>query len=278
MSLFDDGCPERLWHYTSGAGAKAIFESRTLWAGHLGIHERHRDVARRLSDELPEHREALARWIKHVSDSPREGAAPNLFAVSFSEQWDLLSQWRGYATGSGGPFCLGIPSTLLKGRLSFGHDGQAWTLRKCIYSRDEQADLIETRIRRQLDSVSRTEVPPHGRTREDHAYRNIHAAVVTVAPLCKHPAFAEEREWRLIIGPLAAKKADKVHFVERQHTLAPYIDFRLAGADDGPLDNVHWMAGPGPQQQRSNWALGMVAQIAGMTKYQGAPSQTPYLP
>jgi hypothetical protein len=35
MMLYD-GSPERLWHYTSGSGAKGIFESRTLWAGHLG--------------------------------------------------------------------------------------------------------------------------------------------------------------------------------------------------------------------------------------------------
>lgn len=28
--------PERLWHYTSGAGARGIFTSGTLWAGHLG--------------------------------------------------------------------------------------------------------------------------------------------------------------------------------------------------------------------------------------------------
>jgi hypothetical protein len=33
MTLYDDGSPERLWHYTGGSGAKGIFESRTLWAG-----------------------------------------------------------------------------------------------------------------------------------------------------------------------------------------------------------------------------------------------------
>jgi hypothetical protein len=36
MTLYDYGSSEWLWHYTGGSGAKSIFESRTLWAGHLG--------------------------------------------------------------------------------------------------------------------------------------------------------------------------------------------------------------------------------------------------
>jgi hypothetical protein len=98
-----------------------------------------------------------------------------------------------------------------------------------------------------------------------------------VAPLCKHPAFVEEQEWRLLFGPTAVTKVEKVQFVERRQTLAPYIEFRLAEGDN-VLDNIQWIAGPGPQQERANSALGMIAQITGMTRYQGMPSPTPYLP
>ena len=102
-------------------------------------------------------------------------------------------------------------------------------------------------------------------------------AVMTVAPLCKHPGFAEEREWRLLLGPLGLRGVDVVHFVGRPQTLAPYIEFGLADRDNA-LDDIHWMAGPGPQQDRANQALGMVARIAGMKHYHGTNSQTPYLP
>lgn len=286
MMLYDDGAPERLWHYTSGSGAKGIFESKTLWAGHLGYmndtsevghamsisHE----VVERLKQELPEHQGALQRWTRYVTDSPPESWAPNLFAVAFSEEPDLLSQWRGYATGVGGPFCIGFPSALLRERVEAG-EGLVWTLRRCIYSRDEQADLIEARIRRGLELAGSAEALPAGQTREDFGWSHIFGAVMEVAPLCKHPDFAEEREWRLLFGPVSVNEVEAVHLVERRHTLAPYIDFRLTDAGK-VLDNIHWIAGPGPEQERASRALGMVAQIAGMTRYRGLPSHTPYLP
>jgi hypothetical protein len=235
-----------------------------------------RNVVERLQHELPEHEGALQRWTKYVTDSPPKTWAPNVFAVSFSEERDLLSQWRGYATGAGGPFCIGFPSALLRQRVEAGV-GMVWTLRKCIYSRDEQAELIEARIRHSLELAANAEVLPPGKTREEFGWSHIFDALMGVAPLCKHPDFAEEREWRLLFGPVSVTDVEMVHFVERRQTLAPYIEFRLAEPDD-VLHDIHWMAGPGPQQERANEALGMVAQIAGMTGYQGMPSHTPYLP
>jgi hypothetical protein len=118
MTLYNDGSPERLWHYTSGSGAKGIFESRTLWAGHLAYMSDtsevghamsvSREVVERLKRELSEHKGALQRWTDYVTDNPPKSWAPSVFAVSFSEERDLLSQWRGYATGAGGPFCIGL--------------------------------------------------------------------------------------------------------------------------------------------------------------------------
>jgi hypothetical protein len=290
MTLYDDGSPERLWHYTSGKGAKGIFESRTLWAGHLGYMSDtsevghamsvNREVVERLKQELPEHQGTLQRWTEYVTDNPPKSWAPNVFAVSFSEQPDLLSQWRGYATGAGGPFCIGFPSAMLRERIDSAMLREqglvGWALRKCIYSRVEQAELIEARIRRGLERTANAEVLPRGQTREDYGWHHIFDAVMGVAPLCKHPAFGEEREWRLLFGPTAVTKVERVHFVERRHTLAPYIEFRLAEGDN-VLDHIQWIAGPGPQQERANSALGMVAQTAGMTRYQGMPSHTPYL-
>jgi len=291
MTLYDDGSPERLWHYTSGSGAKGIFESRTLWAGHLGYMSDtsevghamsiSREVVERLKRELSEHQGALQRWTQYVTDNPPKSWAPNVFAVSFSEVPDLLSQWRGYATGACGPFCIGFLSAMLRERIDSAtlraQGLVGWTLRKCIYSRHEQAELIEARIRQGLDLAANREVLPLGQTREDLAWHYIFDAVMGVAPLCKHPTFVEEREWRLLFGPTPVTKVERVHFVERRHTLAPYIEFRLAEGDN-VLDHIQWIAGPGPQQDRANSALGMVAQIAGMTRYQGMPSQTPYLP
>jgi hypothetical protein len=282
MTAHDDAPPERLWHYTSGAGAKGIFQSRTLWAGHLGYmndisevdHAMKNvsvEVAARLKQELPEQESALQKWIGYVTGLPTN-APPNVFAVSFSEVPDLLSQWRGYATGAGGPFCIGFPSATLQERSTAG-----WLLRKCIYSREEQTRLIEDRIRRGLELARSADVLPRNKSREDLAQKHIYGAVIGVAPLCKHPDFAEEREWRLLNGPVSVREGTSIRFVERRHTLAPFIEFALTEGE-AVLDDIHWIAGPGPQQERANSALGMVARIEGMTGYQGVPSHTPYLP
>ena len=78
----------------------------------------------------------------------------------------------------------------------------------------------------------------------------------------------------MLLGPKGLKQVETAHVVERRHTLAPYIEFRLAeGAR--VLDDIHWIAGPGPRQERANLALGMVAQFAGMTRHQGTNSHTP---
>jgi hypothetical protein len=93
-------------------------------------------------------------------------------------------------------------------------------------SRDEQADLIEARITRGLELATDPELLPRGKTHEEFGWNHIFDAVMGVAPLCKHPDFAEEREWRLLFGPVSVKKVETVHFVERRHTLTPYIEFQ----------------------------------------------------
>ena len=72
--------PERLWHYTSGAGARGIFTSGTLWAGHLGYMNDSSEfdhavalsleIALRLRDELEDHKAGLEKWINYLTDSP----------------------------------------------------------------------------------------------------------------------------------------------------------------------------------------------------------------
>lgn len=284
MDGISEGLPDWLWHYTSGSGARGIFESKTLWAGHLGYMNDTSEVnlamnlslhaVDQLLEEFPHHRAALEEWRNYLTDSPPW--APNTFAVSFSEEPDLLSQWRGYATGAGGPFSIGFPSSLFQDRLSADKD-TAWTLRRCIYDTAEQERLIKDRMRAILIYQDEVVGPSRASTIVNSTWRAIRTAVMSVAPLCKHVGFSEEREWRLVLGPVDPTKLPRVHFVTRENTLAPYIEFPLV--DDGSaLDGIHWIAGPGPLQERANGALGLVARLTKMDRYRGSNSKTPYLP
>ncbi len=93
MTLYDDGSPERLWHYTSGSGAKGIFESRTLWAGHLGYMNDtsevghamsiSREVVARLKQELPE-------LCRYLGDHSERCVCPLLLRAGTRDPVDVI--------------------------------------------------------------------------------------------------------------------------------------------------------------------------------------------
>lgn len=283
--------PQRLWHYTSGAGARGIFTSGTLWAGHLGYMNDSSEfdhavalsleISRRLRDQLEDHEAGLERWIKYLTDSPPESWKPNVFAVSLSESEDLLSQWRAYGTGGGGPFCIGLPSETLRQQTARTKVPRSrWRLVRCIYDLQEQKTMLEELMRANLQWAAESDADPHtetSRTGADLEFSALFAGVWGTAPIFKHPAFSEEREWRLVLGPVDPAKLSGVHWVERPHTLAPYVEFPLH-EEGGHLDDVRWIAGPGPQQRLAGDALSHVARSAGMTRYQGGSSPIPYVP
>lgn len=291
MADTDGGAPERLWHYTSGSAARSIFQSRTLWAGHLGYMNDSSEfdhavalsleIAHHLRDELDDHKAGLEQWINYLTDSPPESWTPNIFAASLSESSDLLSQWRAYSTGSGGPFCIGFPVEALRMQTQRTEVPQSrWRLVRCIYDLKEQRNMLEERMRENLQWAADTDADPGimtSKTGADLEFSALFSGVWGMAPTFKHPAFSEEREWRLILGHVDPAKLPQVHFVDRRHTMAPYVEFPLTDINE-PLRDIHWIAGPGPEQQRANGALGTVARLTGVANYQGVNSQTPYLP
>ena len=150
---------------------------------------------------------------------------------------------------------------------------------RCIYDADEQRTMLEGLMRENLHWAAETDADPHleiSKTGAALEFSALFNAVWGTAPIFKHPAFSEEREWRLILGPVDPAKLT-VHWVERPHTLAPYVEFPLHD-EGGHLEDVWWIAGPGPQQQLAQDAIGTIARSAGVTPYQGWSSRTPFVP
>lgn len=154
--------------------------------------------------------------------------------------------------------------------------GASWRLERCVYDADEQTTILEGLMRESLQRAAETEADPLIET-SDLEFSALFSAVWGTAPIFKHPAFSEEREWRLILGPVDPAKLNSVHWVERPHTLAPYVEFPLHD-EGGHMEDVWWIAGPGPQQQLAQDAVGLVARLAGVTRWQGWSSRIPYVP
>lgn len=124
--------------------------------------------------------------------------------------------------------------------------------------------MLEELMRAQLLRAAASDADPYtetSRTGADLEVSALFSGVWAMAPIFKHPAFSEEREWRLVLGPVDPARLSGVHWVERPNTLAPYVEFPLHEAG-GNLDDIRWIAGPGPQQRLANRALGDVTRLA----------------
>jgi hypothetical protein len=204
-----DSPPEILYHYTSAEGLCGIIQSREIWSTNA-LYLNDTSELRHASDMLGAELQALPLRIKERASVLSRGIPSyanelplDHFIASFCEDKDLLSQWRGYASGSG--YAVGFSSTALRAIASKRenkHRG-ACTLRKVHYSPQKQQALIRDRIvaineilepmAEDLEPTSDQEVP-----RLTLLWNQIAASFHPTLALMKHPAFAAENEWRLI--------------------------------------------------------------------------------
>jgi len=197
----------RLHHYTTLNGLLGITSSHSLWASDV----RYMNDASELSyaaDFVSEIvTETLAKVENEVlrpllpgypgfANAFEYGARP--FVACFCEEEDLLSQWRGYRSGEAG-YSLGMD---LSNLTALGGLPPNTYLRKVVYDPDEQRrevlNVVEIWLR---TAESLLDVARDLRSEDVFPYPAIWALQEALAEhhLCfKHPAFAEEREWRLI--------------------------------------------------------------------------------
>lgn len=200
-ALLNRDPPERLYHYTDQVGLLGIVETGQLWATKVQYMNDTTEFS--LSIKLAKDRliERLksARGIAEIGTlnttlSRLDGIANvNICSVSFCEDPDLLSQWRGYA-GIGGGIAIGFRSQSLaelatKERGRLGH---------CIYDEDSQNAIIDEIINELLDKTKDfTSFVTSGFRRIASDFDN---TLIYCGAFFKDKGFREESEWRLVTG------------------------------------------------------------------------------
>ena len=147
-----------LCHYTSQNGLIGILKSKAMYATDAAYLNDSQEViyAINLAKEyFKNHHTKDPRFITEVAKilEKADGHAGSLpvYVASFSEEPDLLSQWRGYCPNGPG-FALSLSADRMM-TLAQTHD---WEIFKCIYDKDEQVDVLK----RMLDEASnQTRVP-----------------------------------------------------------------------------------------------------------------------
>lgn len=201
--------PSRLHHYTTISGMVGIVEGGAIWASDIRYMND--------SSELSYAMDVVADVIKEVGASIENKVIASFlaggeaivgtidrgirpFIACFCEEADLLSQWRGYAPGQAG-VSLGVN---LSGQAVVGQLPPKVQLRRVIYDPEQQRltvkAVVEAWVRTAEVLLSSQDGSINEPTDLFH-YSGIAALQESVAEhlLCfKHPAFSEEREWRLI--------------------------------------------------------------------------------
>jgi hypothetical protein len=249
--------PEFLWHYTSASGLFGIIQSECIWATKIQFLNDSREfieatnlcrsllqqIAEKQSESWPKQLVAfLAKSLGSIENA-------NVCVCSFTEEQDLLSQWRGYCPPEGG-YCLGINSDALIKNFSV----LDFTILPCVYDYSTQQELLNDVVEIVLPELLKLPQTSPGNLAAvakpivERFFLMIHE----IAPIIKVPGFAEEKEWRAVSAP---NTFNKLKVRPQGGLLKPYFEvpLKLQAA------KVRVVVGPGTHMELVMDACGILA-------------------
>lgn len=253
---------QRLSHYTSLDGLrgiahdKAVFVSETSfmndpseWTYALGVID---EAWALLAGTCPDTfaADALAA-IRRIST---EKSRPRAFIACFTEQDDLLSQWRGYGTGSACSVNIEfvVPEFNEIGRRDPGRrlnrdDGAprptSRLLRPVIYDRATQERVVSDVVRTWISAVTSAHhsggyFPTTGGDGAAIRRDALIESLLPVIPYLKSPAYSAEQEWRLsIIGDIWQQQH---YFRKWGSRAANHLTVEYRSSWLGPVPFMRW--------------------------------------
>ena len=235
-AAFETAPPEHLFHYTDLRGVRGIITSKSLWMSKFTA-----------SNDISEITLAITQFQSFVESRcaalpPAEGAflreaatqletfrRTNICVASFCEKPDLLSQWRSYGDDGRG-IAIGFDTARL-GELAKRNDLRLW---RCVYDEAVQVRILNDLVTMLLEAY-RAEATRGGEQRK-RLVSQFNATFLLVAPVIKDHRFAEEREWRLISGPVPFDHPRIIAVLQRANAS---VKFNLAfGRDAAEWENL----------------------------------------
>lgn len=274
--------PKVLFHYTTQSGLLGIISKKTIWATDLyymsdamefrwAIELIRRQIMSHLGDLEDS---SLVTLVKEINKTLDWIEGIHMFVCSFSEEDDLLSQWRAYCPNGNG-FSIGFDySHLVKRSVS-----QGFQLKKCHYDEVLQSTVVSAILGEILDSVLKELEGTADRSSRLQHIANQKAResippIISLVAIFKHPSFKEENEWRLVSEETTLSDPN-VQYREGKSMVLPYLQFGLAG-DDGKLGIKEIIVGPTPHQELSKQSVLHLLSSNGIESCEVKISGTPY--
>lgn len=231
--VIKEDLPDCLYHYTSIEGFKGIIDKKEIWA--TSADSLHNDpteitiaktIARKILDEkdFSGKDELYNKCKESIENSDRSKEFQCI--CSFSEEENLLSQWRAYCPTGGVSIGFSMPRIgdnkqylEIKDGLHhndyYAHETYCY---KCIYDLQEQ----EQKMRKLFDSLLE-------RTENIGLLGGFFGKMIqTFSYTFKHKSFEEEKEWRLCCFALD----DQLKYRTKHSMLIPYLPFLIVDHKD----------------------------------------------
>jgi hypothetical protein len=208
-----------------------------------------------------------------------ENITPNTFVISFSENRDVLSQWRGYCPNGG--YNIAFSPNAWDGLL----EKNSYVMVKCRYEEHHQLELVNCLVESAISAFPTFDPQPFVTsqaftyTQED--LPNLFAAfwfwnrTQKLATAIKNRAFKEEGEWRVIGGLRKTKLADDMR--TKGSLLVPYQNFSIALNDSLNHVVTGITIGPNPNANLARFGVERFQHHCGITEvWDVVPSNVPY--
>ncbi len=284
------GPPGLIYHYCDASALLNIFRTNSLWATgtrylndtselvsglqNLPITAKHhlRTPTGRLLYQMTEVMRGVGvRMLSHAIGG-------EIYVACFSEDPDILGQWRAYADDGLG-FAIGFDARKL--RVLSNGDAKAGDIRRMIYTGDEQQiidNLFEgmaTRIKPYLHlfKLNKEKAGPFFSEARRWLSLRFSEALIELAFQCKHRSFREEKEWRI----RATEK--NVQFRSSHGRIVPYTSLDMTSITDNKLMPVERIVmGPKLHRQDTERVLMYLAEEYGYghSGFEIAQSESPY--
>jgi hypothetical protein len=278
------GDPEYLAHYTTSQGLQGIVQNGNLWASapYYLNDTSEIDYGCQLFTSLltklltQQGLDPVPRTIFEMAKKSFEpggfmdSVVARTYVACFCEDENLLSQWRTY--GQSGGYSISFSRKAL---CELGVDKELYivTLQRVIYDKKLQSELLELVLSDLLSIMLEPEVKDIYKTADVQGKQlfivSFNSFLQTMASTeivrFKHPAFAEEKEWRLIVRPLSTNLSTNemalLKFRPSRGVLVPYLELR---PKESTLLPVSWVRyGPTLEKKRVENSLKLLFKQKG---------------
>lgn len=183
-----------------------------------------------------------------------------VYAASFCQEKDLLSQWRAYAHHSTG---YAIEFSWAKLRSNFPVN----RLGRVEYDEHMQKEILD-RVLISLTDANSGKEAQHATSRIGAGFIN---ALFVIRGFLKSPTFREEKEWRIIA--FHGTDTEQELYRPRNGILVPYCTLPIGDADDCPITKI--VIGPGMNPEAAEHSLRRFLDNVGLTSVAVEASTTP---